>query len=186
MGATGAADEMLAEKRTPGGEPLVVKRREFKAFKGLRAKPPEPFPPAARPVESATEVAAPSAVDSAQDDEIYENLDPGALDPSALGADDGVEHAIGESTAADPSAVDRWNSPGLVTDLSEQLPGEDFGAVDAERSRLRPHARSSSAARVMSRSSPRSKIRSRRKQRWQRLPPGVSRECPMPRKRRMC
>ena len=123
-----SADEMLVDKRTPGGEPLVVKRREIKALKGLHAKPSDP-------VSSSQRAAQPEIPPSGEEDfseagAVYEDLDPEALDLTVLGAGEGFEAAMGESMAGGGSEVDRWNSPGLATDLSEPLADEEYGAVD--------------------------------------------------------
>jgi len=50
-------------------------------------------------------------------------------------AEEPIDEAIGESRAADPDEVARWNSPGLVEDLSDQLPdagtAESNAAIDS-------------------------------------------------------
>jgi membrane associated rhomboid family serine protease len=135
-----------AEKRVPGGEALHVKTRVLPAFQGLREKPAEreapagPLPepeaePGLEPVPAldSSEAEAASPFDADFDDfEDFDDLDPNAFSPDALGSDDVVPalDAIGESTAADPSEIAKWNSPGLVEDLSEQLPDAE-SAVDA-------------------------------------------------------
>ena len=99
------------------------------------------MPAEPEPSDSAQAATGP---ESSWDDADYAALDPNALDPDALGAD-GVSgaggdelDAIGESQAADPEEMERWNSPGLVEDLSEQLPdlGAEAGDLGAEASVL--------------------------------------------------
>jgi membrane associated rhomboid family serine protease len=109
-----------AETRVPGGEPLHAKKRVLPAFRGLRAKPAEPVAPSAPPPEPEPDFDAAD----------YDALDPNAICPDALDAEpgttDSLADAVGESSAADPSEIEKWNSPGLIRDLSEEL-------SDAER-----------------------------------------------------
>lgn len=113
------SEEMLAESRIPGGEPLVVRRRELKGFKGLRAKSGESLPQ----VEPAEVVSDPGV----ESDEVYDNLDPGAFDPSALGADEDEGPVAAQSIARMGEAEE-----GRDSFSARECPAQDISNGDEE------------------------------------------------------
>lgn len=116
----GDADAHEPERRTPGGEPLVVVTRPLPGFKGLVAKAPSGAAPAA----PAPAASAGPEVDA------FANLDPGALDLEGL--DDATAPAASDGAGED---VESWNSPGMLAGLADG-DGDAAIATPAERAAL--------------------------------------------------
>ncbi|MCG8590770.1 MAG: rhomboid family intramembrane serine protease [Proteobacteria bacterium] len=134
--AKGVDDAVAAKAASVALEATDLDDAERASLQELAAAAPTTPAPAAAPPAPAPELGA--TAPNAEPD--YDNLDPQAIDldggeTSEPEPDAGAASPFGDAgsvTGADPEELERWNDPGLVEDLSGELPDDDVSGFDAD------------------------------------------------------